>query len=184
MLLMCGIAVADQLVAQTVNYKIIVNGQERQLSNQPVTINDRTYLPVRAVAELVGYDVGFDEQQGLIKLDSKQTTVTLPVAVDKKIRVFVNGIESQNPTGFIKNDQSVYAAISFFIRETPIKSSLDSTTKVASFVIGDKKYQSSTENISRYDSIFIPIKPVVEYFGGTYVITETDTEYTVAITIK
>jgi hypothetical protein len=80
-LLMCGIAVAGQIIAEQVDYKILVNGKQVQLAKQPVSIDDSTYLPLRAVAELVGYDVGFDGNSNTISLNAKiptqqpQTTV-------------------------------------------------------------------------------------------------------------
>lgn len=72
-LLMAGVSYGSQLVAQIVDYKITVNGQMKPLAEKPVTINDRTYLPVRAVAEMFGYDVGFDEQTHTISIATKST---------------------------------------------------------------------------------------------------------------
>lgn len=53
---------ADALTARIVNYKIVVNGQEKFLSEKPVLINNRLYLPVRDIGTITGYTVNYKNQ--------------------------------------------------------------------------------------------------------------------------
>lgn len=55
------------------NIKLIHNGSPANLvEGQPIiTYNDRTYLPLRAVSELVGADVNWDEATETITIDTK-----------------------------------------------------------------------------------------------------------------
>ncbi len=57
--------------ATTAQFTIKVNGEARQLSTSPVLINGATYLPLRATAELLGYDVGYDGASRTISLTNK-----------------------------------------------------------------------------------------------------------------
>ncbi|MGE5654646.1 MAG: stalk domain-containing protein [Bacillota bacterium] len=70
-LLTVGVSYGNQLIALTVDYKIAVDGHLMSLAEQPVIINDRTYLPVRAVAEMLGYSVGFNDQTQTVSMTSR-----------------------------------------------------------------------------------------------------------------
>lgn len=59
---------ANTLTARIVNFKIIVNGQEKSLSEKPVLINNRVYLPVRDIGAVTGYAVDYQNQ--IVKLTS------------------------------------------------------------------------------------------------------------------
>jgi hypothetical protein len=111
MLLMCGIAVAGQIIAEQVNYKILVNGKQVQLAKQPVSIDDSTYLPLRAVAELVGYDVGFNDTKGEISLTTKQIPQVIPQEskpVSVKMGLAVDGIEKTLTQDMLLKDGIYY----------------------------------------------------------------------------
>ena len=64
-------AESTQLIAKVANYKIVVNGKEKQLKNKPVIINNSTYVPLRELGEIVGAKVGFSN--GVINLESNQS---------------------------------------------------------------------------------------------------------------
>lgn len=62
----------DKLNVKYVDYKILVNGNEAKLKNRPLLKDgDTTYLPLRELSELVGYDVDFNK--GVITLDDPET---------------------------------------------------------------------------------------------------------------
>ncbi|ANS73979.1 hypothetical protein AWM70_04840 [Paenibacillus yonginensis] len=48
---------AESLKAIPKSFKFVVNGVEKKLTNTPVVINNTTYLPVREVANSLGYSV-------------------------------------------------------------------------------------------------------------------------------
>lgn len=61
---------AQQLTAEVVGYKIVVDKEEKKIDNDIVTINDRTYVPLRAVAEMLGKQVAWDEETQTVTIDS------------------------------------------------------------------------------------------------------------------
>jgi len=63
---------ASNLTATVTNLKIVVNGQEKSLSEKPVVINNKTYLPVRDIGTITGYQVNY--QKGVVSLDGVNTT--------------------------------------------------------------------------------------------------------------
>ncbi|MCE5172052.1 copper amine oxidase N-terminal domain-containing protein [Paenibacillus profundus] len=66
-----GIAfAASNFTAKVEEHKIYINGQEKALSDKPVSIEGNLYLPVRELADAIGYRVAFEN--GDIKLTSKK----------------------------------------------------------------------------------------------------------------
>ena len=60
--------------------KLIVNGQEIKPDVPPQLINGRTIVPVRCVAEALGADVQWDEQQRIVRVDFGE----LPQSIQEK----------------------------------------------------------------------------------------------------
>ena len=52
--------------------KILVNGTRIFPDNPPLLIDDRTLVPIRAIAEKMGYSVGWNEEKQLVTLESKE----------------------------------------------------------------------------------------------------------------
>lgn len=73
---------ASELIAKPVDYKIVVNGVEQKLSNQPVSINNSTYLPIRAIGEITGYKVGYTK--GVVSLTNQEVNNSAEDAVNAK----------------------------------------------------------------------------------------------------
>lgn len=61
-----------QYLANIVQYKIVFNGEQKDISNPIVTINDRTYLPVREVAEMLAIDIQWDDETQTILINSER----------------------------------------------------------------------------------------------------------------
>lgn len=57
------------------NIKVVVDGKQLSTSKEPFTYEGTTYLPIRAVAEAVGMDVGWDGQTKTVTLGSGGDTV-------------------------------------------------------------------------------------------------------------
>lgn len=51
----------EVMTADVVDYRVKVNGYVRQLSNQIYLINERTYLPLREISEILNFQVDWDE---------------------------------------------------------------------------------------------------------------------------
>ncbi|MCM3271149.1 stalk domain-containing protein [Paenibacillus elgii] len=64
-----GSAFASNVLSGTVaDFKILVNGNEKQLENKPVVIDGSSYLPVRAISGALGYDVQYEDSTKTISL--------------------------------------------------------------------------------------------------------------------
>lgn len=70
---MTGTAIAaqsDTVQAVFQKFNFIVNGQEQQLDADPLVYQGTTYLPVRVVANMLGYDVTYKASDQRIELIS------------------------------------------------------------------------------------------------------------------
>lgn len=60
---------ADMIKATTADFKFFVNGKNVQVSEQPVVIDGKTYLPVRALGETMGKRIGWDQKSQTVIID-------------------------------------------------------------------------------------------------------------------
>lgn len=63
--------------------KIYINNQQIFPDSNPVLVNDRTLVPIRAVAEAMGYTVNWYEEQQLVELVSPKNGNVLIFGIDK-----------------------------------------------------------------------------------------------------
>lgn len=73
-------AFAANLTAVTAKFNIKLNGEAQVLSTSPVVINGSTYLPLRATANLLGYDVDYNGTSRTISMTAKVTPVPTPIS--------------------------------------------------------------------------------------------------------
>ena len=64
----------SEIIGIESDIKILINGKEYAGEDVPVIINDRTYLPLRAVAEALGADVTYDDGEKMVKITMKSKT--------------------------------------------------------------------------------------------------------------
>lgn len=70
-IMVTGTAVASNVIeAKLFNVKVIVDGQELSLDDRPLEANGRTYLPVRALAESLGYKASYSSKDKVVSLKS------------------------------------------------------------------------------------------------------------------
>ncbi|MCL6611175.1 MAG: copper amine oxidase N-terminal domain-containing protein [Peptococcaceae bacterium] len=65
--------------------KLLLNGQEQNLTSPPVIINGRTYVPLRFVSESLGAKVNWDEDNFTVNIETPQFISTKPEDVATKI---------------------------------------------------------------------------------------------------
>lgn len=63
----------NEFVAYRVEYQIFVDGEKTQFTMPIVTIDDRTYIPLREAGEQLGWEVNWDESNKEIHMNSNQT---------------------------------------------------------------------------------------------------------------
>lgn len=92
----------EQIFAEKVNYTIKVDGLVKSFLNPIVTIDDRTYIPLRELSELLGYDVEWNEE-----------TQTIEIETDTQKEAETTNYDEQKNTGeewliFIENNKYGY----------------------------------------------------------------------------
>ncbi|MFD0676659.1 MULTISPECIES: stalk domain-containing protein [unclassified Paenibacillus] len=65
-------ASAEAVQATVAKFVFKVNGVEKELKNSPLVVDGTSYLPVREVADLLGYELGYEETTGTISFEQKQ----------------------------------------------------------------------------------------------------------------
>lgn len=65
-------------------FAITVNGQPKELKTDPLVVDGTSYLPVREVANLVGYDVDYEDATRTIILSTAATGAPNMTSVDLK----------------------------------------------------------------------------------------------------
>ena len=84
-------AADNQIIANIVDYKIIINEQEIKLSETVVTVNDRTYLPLRNIAEVLGMDVNWNKDTKEISITNKSNAANDSSSYNDKITPLRHG---------------------------------------------------------------------------------------------
>ena len=78
------VSASSEIIAQLANFSFEVNGEQRQLEDRPLVYNGKSYLPVREVATLLGYDVDYEEaQKGIVLTRIPATPVSQTLGADK-----------------------------------------------------------------------------------------------------
>ena len=66
----------EPLSAYVAQFRIFVDGEERDFENPIVTINDRTYIPLREISEVLGMNVEWDGENREIIINKSQMLVS------------------------------------------------------------------------------------------------------------
>lgn len=82
----------ESLTAHVAQFGVFVNGEERIFENPIVTINDRTYVPLREIGEVLGMDVEWDGENRKIIINSLQ----MPTAQDEEINTLYEFEQDNN----------------------------------------------------------------------------------------
>lgn len=64
-------AANQDISAVLTDFNFIVNGQAKALSTRPIVYNGTSYLPVREISNLLGYDVSYSDETRTITLTTQ-----------------------------------------------------------------------------------------------------------------
>ncbi len=109
-----SVTAAGGILAQFADFNLVVNGQAKVLQTKPLVYNGTSYLPVREMANLVGYDVTYKADSQTIELNTVTATSTIqtpqnikdpsnPLVIQQngnwyaKGRWIVEAVEAKNP---------------------------------------------------------------------------------------
>lgn len=67
--------------------KVEYNGEIIECDVEPIMYNERTMVPVRAVAEKMGYSVGWDHYKNMVILSSNENDTVYEYVIDSKVAV-------------------------------------------------------------------------------------------------
>lgn len=73
-----SVMAAGGILAQFEDFNLVVNGQVKVLQTKPLVYNGTSYLPVREIANLVGYNVTYKADSRTIELNTSTVPVDLP----------------------------------------------------------------------------------------------------------
>jgi hypothetical protein len=62
----------DSVQATIAKFVFKVNGEEKELKNNPLVVDGTSYLPLREVAALLGFELGYDDTTRTISFEQKQ----------------------------------------------------------------------------------------------------------------
>lgn len=96
-------AVGDKVEAMFANFNLVINGQVKSMDTTPLVYNGTSYLPVREISNLVGYDVTYKADSRTIELSNGSKSVTDNVYGKKSVTDSVYGnvdmpFQSPSPT--------------------------------------------------------------------------------------
>jgi hypothetical protein len=72
-----GVAANSEIVAKFTSFNFVINGESKQLETQPVVVNGSSYLPVRELSNLLGYDVTYKADTKTIELNGNTSSTDL-----------------------------------------------------------------------------------------------------------
>lgn len=118
------------------NFKVTLNGTKVTLSDPIIVENGSTLLPVRAIANLLGIDVGYDNTYKIAIASDDDTTLEIPLGITKAVNngnvVNINGSKS------VLYNSKTYLPLRFVSEQLGIKINYTSATKtIAITTTGD-----------------------------------------------
>src|SRR5690554_5079604 len=69
-------ASSEQIQAVFTDFNFVINGQDVELKTKPIVYDGASYLPVRELAETLGYHVDFRSDTGTIVLNNSVKSQT------------------------------------------------------------------------------------------------------------
>lgn len=119
------------------NYKLYVNGENKNLQNDFVVVNDRTFLPVREVANLLGVSndyIDWEQETQVVSLSKDSTLIEIPIgrtraAVNNEIKDIDLTDTPESPTRSLLTKGVTYLPLGFLGETLNYKVDYQSDTK-------------------------------------------------------
>lgn len=92
-------AIGDKVEAVFAEFNLVINGQARVMQESPLVVNGTSYIPLRSVSNLLGYDVTYKSDSRTIELSNGSKGVTDNVYGKKTVTDSVYGnVAPQTPS--------------------------------------------------------------------------------------
>ena len=130
----------SKLVIGSKTLVVTVDGVQKEVKMdvEPFISNNRTMLPIRFVAEALGFKVEWDDPTRTVILTDKDTVVKIPVDTNK---IIVNGVEYESDTDPILKSNRTMLPIANIARALGLVDGKD--------IIWDSKTQSVTIKVNK-----------------------------------
>lgn len=97
--------VGTKVTAIFANFNIVINGDAKELETAPLVYNGTSYLPVKEISNLVGYDVTYKADSRTIELN---TAASVTNKIEEKDVTKVSATETEKPEKLGDVDKSVW----------------------------------------------------------------------------
>lgn len=124
-------AASNEVTGKFTSFKFIVNGEEQTLDASPIVVNGQSYLPVRAVSDMLGYNVNYDGNTKTITLNSKVQENNIPKE---------EPTTNDDDTGFTRSQPALLGTTLIFDYEDVLDSYTASMT-LKELVRGEKAWE-------------------------------------------
>lgn len=94
-------AASSDVVGKYTDFNFVVNGESKTLQDKSIVVSGSSYLPVRAISEMLGFGVNYNGNTRTIDLRSKVKEETNEISLDdnlKNSRELINYLEEKYPS--------------------------------------------------------------------------------------
>lgn len=88
--------------------KMIVNGQEKTLPAAPIVVDDQMFVPLKAIAECLGYGIGYDKNRNFVSVG----VAVEKDAAEKVVQASGEGLDMYNEYPSMSSLKDVYHVLS------------------------------------------------------------------------
>lgn len=119
------------------SFKLYVNGEKREIKNNYVVVNDRTFLPFREVANLLGIsndNIKWEQDTQVASLSNGSTYIEIPIgytsaSVNNKVKDIDTTDTTKSPTRSLLTNGTTYLPLRFLSENLGYKVSYKEATK-------------------------------------------------------
>lgn len=121
-------ASSEYIQVMFTDFNFVINGRQQKLETKPLLYNGTSYLPVREISNLLGYDITYKADTKTIVLNSSDQNKTNTIGVSPhnktyqigekiqldEIEITISSIEYLDKVGsFLANPDEVFAVVNF-----------------------------------------------------------------------
>lgn len=107
------------------NVSVFVNGSKIEFDSEPIIVNDRTLVPIRAISENLGYDVGWENEHQLVTISNKDKNIFLQIG---SMLLHVNDVEYEIDVAPLLHNNRTYVPLRFVTETLDCVVDWDETT--------------------------------------------------------
>jgi hypothetical protein len=87
---------SDEVIAKITSLNFTVNGQQKQADDEILNVNGKSYLPVRSIANLLGYSVSFDGSTQTVGFSNQPKSNSQTSTIPNETQTQKNSTDNNN----------------------------------------------------------------------------------------